>query len=144
MRSSLRTNRRTSRRHMVNIPCQIVRERDFRLVADRIFNLSSSGMLVTPAEPVVTGDRVIASFQIPDSKFWIDLDAIVTRVAHGRRQGEHARALGVEFCQMTRFSRWLIEGALRRAPVGPPITRVGRRSDALAISRLLGSQHVAA
>ena len=49
MRRMLQKNRRTTSRHAVHIPCQVVRERDFRLVADRIVSLSQSGMVVTPA-----------------------------------------------------------------------------------------------
>src|SRR5690606_8362248 len=53
--------RRRPTRHTVRQACQIVRERDFRLVADRIENLSTFGMLVSPADPVLTGEKVFVS-----------------------------------------------------------------------------------
>jgi len=52
-------------------------ERDFRLIGDRIVDLSTSGMLVTPADPVLTGERVIASFRLPNSTYWIDVEGTV-------------------------------------------------------------------
>jgi hypothetical protein len=56
----LRSTRRTAR-----VECQVVRLRDFQLVADRIENLSPNGMLVGPADPVLTGEPVIISFCMP-------------------------------------------------------------------------------
>src|SRR6187397_873062 len=70
MRRWVVSNRRGAMRHAVQISCQVVRERDFRLVADTIVDLSTTGMLVTPADPVLTGERVIASFRLPGSTFW--------------------------------------------------------------------------
>ena len=90
IRASLRKSRRPSRRTL-RAPCQVVRERDFRLVADRIENLSPSGMLVGPADPVLTGERLIVSFCLPGYGVWIDTEATVSRVVHGRRKGEHRR-----------------------------------------------------
>jgi hypothetical protein len=84
-------------RHTAHIVCQIVRERDFKLVADRVLNLSIQGMLVAPADPVLTGEKLIVSFQLPDDGEWVDATATVARVVHGRRPGEFRRALGLEF-----------------------------------------------
>lgn len=115
-------------RHPVNIPCQVVRERDFRLVADRVENLSTWGMLVTPSDPVMTGDKVFVSFQLPGSKDWIDACATVTRVIHGRRPTETSRKLGLEFDKLSAYDRFRIRRALNRRPVTPPGVRPGRRS----------------
>ena len=84
-------------RHTAHIACQVVRERDFRLVADRVANLSLNGMLVGPADPVLTGEKIIDSFPSPVDGLWIDAQATVTLVLHGRRPGEYRRALGLEF-----------------------------------------------
>ena len=48
-RSPAKAHRRATR-HSVRLECQVVRERDFQLVADRIVNLSTSGILVSPAD----------------------------------------------------------------------------------------------
>jgi hypothetical protein len=107
-------------RHTVQIPCQVVRERDFRLIADGIENLSVTGMLVTPADSVLTGERLIVSFQSPRWGIWIDGEATVARVIHGRRQGEYTRKLGLQFEWLDAWSRYVLENNLRWIPVAPP------------------------
>jgi hypothetical protein len=115
MKHRARTSRRTLRAR-----CQVVRERDFRLVADCVRNLSQSGMLVAPADPVLTGERLIVSFRLPESDIWIDAEAVVSRVVHGRRAGENTRALGLEFGQLDPDARRALERCLRHAPPVPP------------------------
>ena len=140
MRRWVITNRRGALRHAVNIPCQVVRERDFRLVADQIVDLSTSGMLVTPADPLLTGERVIASFRLPNSTFWIDVEATVARVAHGRRPSEHSRAIGLEFDPLPGLTELVMGTALQIAPPTPPRTRPGRRSTPGLLGVMLGSR----
>ena len=119
--------RRRPMRYRVRVPCQVVRERDFRLVADRIENLSPRGMLVSPADPVLTGESVIVSFRIPGTEKWVDACGRVTRVVHGRRPQECCRMLGIEFEDMSPFDRCRLRRALLRRPVAPPGARPGRR-----------------
>src|SRR6187551_989067 len=112
--------KRRPHRHTVRFECQVVRERDFRLVADRVENLSTWGMLVSPAEPVITGERVYVSFQVPGTSHWIDAEATVTRVVHGRRPTEHQRMLGLEFDELSAHDRFRLRRALVGRPVAPP------------------------
>jgi len=137
---SQKTIVRRPERHTVRLCCQVVRERDFRLVADRVENLSTWGMLVSPAEPVLTGERVFVSFQIPGTRHYIDTMATVTRVAHGRRPTEFQRMLGLEFDQLSPYDRFRLKSSLRGRPLAPPGTRPGRRSDSFAIWTLLHCQ----
>ncbi len=129
-------------RHTSRLPCQVVRERDFRLIADRIENLSLSGMLVRSSGPVLTGERLIVSFQLPHAGKWIDSEALVARVIHGRRRGEHGRALGLHFELLESHARWAIERHLKKIPAIPPgrprMTDEGAGSEILA--ELLRSQ----
>jgi hypothetical protein len=111
--------RRLTRRS-VKIACSVVRERDFRLVADGILNLSSTGMLAGPADPVLTGERLIVSFRVPRENVWIDAEATVARVVHGRRAGEHQRALGIEFENLSEAGRKVLELSLAPLPPAPP------------------------
>lgn len=135
MRSPVKTKRRAIRR-CVRLACQVVRERDFRLVADRIVNLSATGLVVSPADPALTGERLIVSFQIPHSGQWIDAEAVVARVVHGRRPGEHARALALELEDVEEIPKLLLGRALGRCPPAPPGQRAGRRG-LTALSALL-------
>src|SRR5262249_18408044 len=89
-------NRRTFRRALL-LPCQVVRERDFRLVADQLLDVSTGGLLARTRLPVLTGEDVIVSFRGPRTNTWIDAEATVARVVHGRRPGARGRCIGVEF-----------------------------------------------
>lgn len=128
--------RRRPARHTVRLACQIVRERDFRLVADRIENLSTFGMLVSPADPVLTGEKVFVSFQLPGTGRWIDATATVRRVVHGRRPHESKRMLGIEFDDLRPYERFQLRRALQARPVVPPGGRPGRRASVGAIREL--------
>jgi uncharacterized membrane protein len=132
MRSTVLANRRKARRYAVRIPCQVVREHDFRLISDAVLDLSISGMVVTAAhwvfgQSILTGERLIVSFQLPRSLFWVDVEATVTRVARGRRRGENAPALALAFDPLPLFMRQRMRGVLRRSPPPPPQPRPGRR-----------------
>ena len=135
-RSPVKTRRRAVR-HSVRLDCQVVRERDFRLVADRIVNLSASGLVVSPADPALTGERLIVSFRIPHSGDWVDAEATVARVVHGRRPGEYARALALELENVEEIPQLLLKRALGRCPPSPPGHRPGRRG-VVALGALLG------
>jgi hypothetical protein len=113
-------------RHSLRLDCQVVRERDFQLVADRIENLSTWGALVGPADAVLTGETVFVSFRLPDGA-WIDACGVVTRVLHGRRPGEVTRRLGLEFKGLTEYDRFLLRRAVGHRPLAPPGPRPGRR-----------------
>lgn len=122
------TVRRPTRPARANtrVECQVVRERDFRLVADRVVNLSGSGALVSPADPVLTGERVILSFRAPGGAY-VDAEATVARVAHGRRRGEHTRSLGLHFERLDEESRRALSATLAASVPVPPGARHERR-----------------
>lgn len=127
-----RASRRSSTRRAVSIPCQVVRERGFRLVADRTIDLSVDGMLVPLGVPLDGGEPVIASFEIPGT--WIDVEGVVTRIVHGRRPYDDAPAVGVAFRGLSASARAALAGFLHGRP--PPLPRRGpfarlRRGEAL-------------
>jgi hypothetical protein len=130
---------RRPHRHTVRLPCQVVRERDFRLVADRMTDLSFTGMLVTPADPVLTGEPLIVSFKLPGSDVYVDAEATVARVVHGRRPGDVSRSLGIQFSNLSGKSADDLARALRGAPLIPPGARPGRRRALSALAALLSS-----
>lgn len=110
-------------RHTVRIACQVVRERDFKLIADRISDLSVSGLLTGPSDPVLTGERLIVSFKAPRWGIWIDAEATVARIVHGRRPGEWSRSVGLEFDDLDPWSRYVLEHNLSKIPLIPPGAR---------------------
>jgi len=136
MRSSPKTPRGSSR-HTVKIACQVVRERDFSLIADRVVDLSATGARVGPADPALTGERIWVSFRIPRSTLWVDAEATVTRVIHGRRPGEFSRSLAIEFDDLEPLPRFMLEQALRIVPPAPPKSAPGRRSSQSLVRGML-------
>jgi hypothetical protein len=110
------THHRRAFRHAVDLRCQVVRERDFRLVSDRAVDLSTDGLLATTDLPVLTGEPVLVSFRVPRSARWIDAEAIVTRVEHGRRPGDRGRRLGLAFRHLDGDARVHLFQQLRALP----------------------------
>jgi len=125
-------------RHLFCTHCQVVRERDFRLVADRLHDVSLTGLCVTPAEPVMTGDRLIVSFRLPDSDTWVDAEATVARVIHGRRPGEHMRALGLVFDVIDEDAHLALAHQLLERPLAPP-GRTTQSFESKSLARLLSA-----
>jgi hypothetical protein len=100
-------------RRSVRAPCQVVRERDFRLVGRHIVDLSTDGMLVLTDTPVLTGTSVICTLKMPfGSTKWLDAEAVVARVVHNRRPGDPGRAIGLAFTWVEPASRDLLEKQL--------------------------------
>jgi hypothetical protein len=118
-----RASRRISTRRGVTLPCQAVRERDFKLIADRTLDISVDGLLLPlqDDEQVLTGDTLILSFPIPG--MWIDAEATITRVVHGRRPGDEGPACGVLFHVISSSARAALAGFLHGKP--PPLPRRG-------------------
>jgi hypothetical protein len=118
-----RASRRISTRRGVTLPCQAVRERDFKLIADRTLDISVDGLLLPlrDDEQVLTGETLILSFPIPG--IWIDAEASVTRVVHGRRPGDEGAACGVLFDVISPSARAALAGYLHGKP--PPLPRRG-------------------
>jgi hypothetical protein len=123
-------------RYLLRLPCQVVRERDFRLIADRLDNLSVSGLAVSPAEPVLTGEKLIVSFRLPSEGVWVDAEARVTRVNHGRRPGDDCRALGLSFEGLDGQAQSAIERELKTKPPMPQGRSI-RDEHAQRITRVL-------
>lgn len=106
-------------RRAVRVECQIVRERDFRLVGSRAVDLSPQGMLVMAQEPILTGEPLVVSFKLPRSDWWFDTEATVARIIHGRRPGDVGRCFGVEFETLEPEVQVFLRSALRGVP--PPL-----------------------
>ena len=123
-------------RHLMRLPCQVVRERDFRLVADRLETLSLTGLSVAPAEPVLTGEKLIVSFRLPKQGVWVDAETCVTRVIHGRRPEDGGRALGLVFETIDELTLMHIACELACTPMAPP-GRAIRDEQSNRITRVL-------
>lgn len=117
----VRSSRRIATRRGVTLPCQAVRERDFKLIADRTLDISVDGLLVPVQEHILTGETLIVAFPIPG--MWIDAECSVTRVVHGRRPGDDGLACGILFDKISPSARAALAGFLHGKP--PPLPRRG-------------------
>jgi hypothetical protein len=123
--------RRGAIRRSVRVDCEVVRERDFRLIGRRGIDLSDSGMLVLSETcggsgaprgwgslRVLTGEEVVVTFKAPTTRLWFDCSATVARVVHGRRPEDWGACLGLSF-EMDALTRAFLRAELRGFP--PPL-----------------------
>jgi c-di-GMP-binding flagellar brake protein YcgR len=115
--------RRAFRREVL-LACQVVRERDFRLVSDLAIDLSTDGMLVRSNQRILTGEELIVTFRAPRSYQWFDAQATVARVVHGRRPGDRGHCLGLVFHGMETEAKEDLFERLRGLPPPQGIPRL--------------------
>ena len=125
-------------RRAVRIDCQVVRERDFKLVARRTVDLSTEGMLVASEVDVLPGEELIVSFKTSAFNIYIAADATVARVIQGRRPGDRGRCLGLKFRELDAVSRLVLRGSLRKVP--PPLPQRERLVDYAATIRRISEE----
>ncbi len=123
-RSQLHYVPRRPSRHAVRLACQVVRERDFKLVADELIELSEHGMVVRPKLRLLTGEELLVSFMAPFTRNFVDAEATVARVIHGRRLGDGGLSLGLEISAMDEAARAMIRSQLAFIPSAAPRRRV--------------------
>jgi hypothetical protein len=127
LRTLVHARQRRVTRRAIRVECQVVRERDFRLIASHGVELSPTGMLVATVEIVLTGEPLLITFRLPRTERWFDSEGTIARVVHGRRPGDRGRCLGVEFDNLDSEAKWLLARALRDVP--PPVPKRERRVD---------------
>ena len=130
-----RRNERREVRRAIGLSCQVVRERDFRLIADSAVDVSPDGMLVSTEHELEVGESLIVSFEATQLGLWFDSEAHVARIVKGRRDGDRGTGIGLSFSSLDRVKRLILRGHLRRVP--PPLPRRTQRIDWTATIRSL-------
>lgn len=134
----VRKNDRREVRRAISITCQVVRERDFSLVAEKALDLSPDGMLVATDVDLSPGENVFVSFRATELGIWFDSEAAVARVIRGRRPGDRGKGIALRFSTLSRVKRLILRNHLRRIP--PPVPRRAQRVDWTAtVRRSLGT-----
>jgi Tfp pilus assembly protein PilZ len=111
---------RVALRRRVRIPCQVVEEDGFSLLASQCLDLSVRGMGVRARSPVPIGTDVLVSFRIPNSPLFCDVPARVSRIVWGRRREDHDFGLGLEFGELDATTRAVLAVRLRGIPPPAP------------------------
>jgi hypothetical protein len=131
-------------RRAVRTSCQAVEIDAFRLVGERVLDLSPRGMLVRCEGPARVGDSVLVSFQTPGlDGLWLEAEAMVARIVQGYRAGDRGPSAGLTFTYFEKSAR--NELLARLAGLPPPLpqrrlrtARDRERSERLA-PRIQGS-----
>jgi hypothetical protein len=120
-------------RRRVRLPCQVVSEQDFSLISDLCLDISPRGMRVRALTPVARGAEVLVSFRVPDAGVHMDLSAVVSRVAAGRRRGESFASFGLSFVGIGALEGLILSARLKGFP--PPVPMRHLRIDYAAAVR---------
>ncbi len=118
-RTLVPAHQRRAMRRSAPVDCQVVRERDFKLIGRWGVDVSPLGLLVVAEDRVLTGEPVIVAFRLPSSDWWFDSLATVARVVHGRRPGDTGRCFGIQFDSLEADAQSFLRRALRGVP--PPL-----------------------
>jgi len=131
---------RLALRRRVRIPCQVVDEEGFTLLAKECFDLSVQGMGVKATAPRPIGTPLLVSFRVPGSSYHCDFEARVARIVWGRRREDRYPAMGIELLSMDPLSRAVLAARLRGLP--PPVPMRPVRIDyAKSIDRIARELH---
>lgn len=104
--------RRVTRR-AVEAPCIAVDRAGFKLVSQRVIDVSEEGMRLRADKAIPRGRTLRVTFRAPSGQ-WMTVDAVVKRVEHGRRDGERGVCLGLEYTRIDERE------ALRKKLMGIP------------------------
>jgi hypothetical protein len=105
--------------------CQAVGTAGFRLIGDRILDMSPQGVLVAADSGCQLGDEVIVSFQAPGQDgLWMDAETEVARVIGGWRDGDPGYAVGLDFKYFERIDRNELLSRLAGTPPPLPQRRI--------------------
>ncbi len=129
----IRKNDRREMRRALSLRCQVVRERDFRLVAEETVDVSPDGMRVMTDVELAPGENLYVSFRATETGIWFDTEAQVARVIRGRRPSDTGKGIGLRFSTLSRVQRFILRNYLKRVP--PPVPRRTQRIDWAATVR---------
>jgi len=109
-------------RRAVRANCQAVGLDGFRLLGDRVLDLSLRGMRVACDTDVRLGEEVVVSFCAPgQDSLWMHAEAELTRIEQGYRPNDQGFAVGLDFTYFERSDR--LELLTRLAGLPPPLPR---------------------
>ncbi len=113
------SRRRRVLRRSVRSRCQAVTAGSFRLLGERVLDVSPFGLLLAADAGATPGEEVLVSFRIPGCRRVFDAEAKVARVIEGWRPHDPGYALGLQFTEIALEDRLFLTQRLRGTP--PPV-----------------------
>ncbi len=99
------TRERIVVRREVQTRCQAVTEDEFRLIGERVFDISTNGILLACDDGVKLGQPLILSINAPGTNEWFDAEGVVARIVEGYRPDDRGYCAGVRFTALD-FESW--------------------------------------
>jgi PilZ domain len=113
-------NARSFERLPKTLRCQLVREHDFSLVSSELCDISETGARAILTQPLLTGEELILCLTDDRGRIFVDAEAEVVRVSHGRRRHDRierargVRTVGLVFTRLFDKSEASLEMLLMR------------------------------
>lgn len=127
---------RSSIRRGLMLDCEVVSERDFRLLGEITYDVSRDGILLEALDFAEIDEPVIFSLRLPYSEELLEGHGRVARIVRGLRETDEGPAIGIEFTELDAVMSARLEAALRGSP--PPVpARAQRRDYAAAVREIL-------
>lgn len=114
-------------RHEIALECHVVAEHGFRDIGGPTLDVSIKGVRVRSDAQVDVGEPVILTIRLPHTRTYVDAQGRVARVERGVRDGDHGRAIAIEFTAMDPVDRAMLDGAIQALP--PSLPRRHLRKD---------------
>lgn len=108
-------------RRAIKTRCQAVTEDEFRLVGERVLDISTNGVLLACDDGVRLGEALILSINAPGTDEWFDAEGKVARIIEGYRPNDPGYCAGVRFTALD-FESWkTLSRALRNIEEPPKL-----------------------
>ncbi|MBK8171244.1 MAG: PilZ domain-containing protein [Sandaracinaceae bacterium] len=99
------TRERIVARRAIKTRCQAVTEAEFRLVGERILDLSTNGVLLACDDGVRIDEPILLSINAPGTDEWFDAEGKVARIIEGYRPNDPGYCAGIRFTALD-FESW--------------------------------------
>lgn len=126
MRDSISLRRTT--RHALRARGQAVDAETFSLLGDKFLDASGEGCLLACDAEATVGQRVILTFENPETGRWFDAEAEIVRIIEGLREGDPGYCAGLRYVEFDRQDRLELSVDLRSTgeveAARPPVERL--------------------
>lgn len=135
----VRSSTRSTPRHEVDIPCELITSSSDTPTLAWATDMSADGLWIDDREDLQIGEDLVVCFK--PGIWWraheLTVFANVARISPGLREDDRAPGLGLEFVDLTTTERWGLRSWLRPRPQKSASRRRRSRSAAVPATSLL-------